>query len=170
MGIIVCSLRFLNSSPHFLHPHVIAADTHSVARLKLPGFLHRIRSLAKSGSFTPKTLAESCKNKKEVTCYFSRSQQHPHNDIRCTPQVSTKKRLAVCTGCFMFQKYSLEQILGLDGRLLGCGNGLTARSARPQRLLHGCPSSPHLPNRPRWSHRRASRSPQPADCRSQCRN
>ena len=30
----------------------------------------------------------------------------------------------------MFQKYSLEQILGLDGRLLGCGNRLTARTAR----------------------------------------
>ena len=52
------------------------------ARLKLPGFLHRIRSLAKSGSFTPKTWRKVAKNKKEVTCYFFQvlttpSQGHP---------------------------------------------------------------------------------------------
>ena len=28
VGIIVCSLRFLNSLPHFLHPHIVATKKH----------------------------------------------------------------------------------------------------------------------------------------------
>ena len=72
MGIIVCSLRFLNSSPRFPSPSRRRHEKNTFARLKLPGFLHRIRSLAKSGNFTPKTWRKVAKNKKEVTSYISR--------------------------------------------------------------------------------------------------
>ena len=42
------------------------------ARLKLPGFLHRNRSLAKSGSFTPKTWRKVAKKERSNLLFLQK--------------------------------------------------------------------------------------------------